>query len=71
MNRISPKALLNSKWTKINIMNKEKHFLVTTVKFDEEQRVMQCIIEAVISRNEYDINWRELQESDKWKVGWK
>jgi tryptophan-rich hypothetical protein len=71
MNRISPKALLNSKWTKINIMNKEKHFLVTTVKFDEEQRVVQCIIEAVISRNEYDINWRELQESDKWKVGWK
>jgi len=71
MNRISPKALINSKWTKINIMNKEKHFLVTTVKFDDEQRVVECIIEAVISRKEYDINWRELQESDKWKVGWK
>jgi len=71
MNRISPKALLNSKWTKIDIIKKEKHFLVTTVKFDDEQRVVKCVIEAVISRNEYDINWRDLQESDKWKVGWK
>ncbi|MGJ8681678.1 TIGR02450 family Trp-rich protein [Paraglaciecola sp.] len=71
MNQISPKVLLNSKWTKINITNKEKHFIVTKVKFDDEQRVVKCLIEAVFSGNEYDIHWRDLKDSQEWKVGWK
>ena len=71
MNRISPKSLLNSKWTKIDIINKEKHFVVSIVEFDEDQRVIKCVMEAVISRNEYVIHWRDLKDSNLWKVGWK
>ncbi len=71
MNKISPKALLHSKWSKIDITNKEKHFIVTKVTFNEDQQVIECVIEAVMTNNEYHINWRELKLSDKWAMGWK
>ncbi|MEH6451433.1 MAG: TIGR02450 family Trp-rich protein [Psychromonas sp.] len=71
MNKISPKAILNSKWTCMEVDNKEKHFVVTLVKFDEQQNVIECVIEAVISKNEYSIDWRDLKLSDRWRMGWK
>ncbi|MFT5880876.1 MAG: tryptophan-rich hypothetical protein [Moritella sp.] len=70
MNRINPKALIHSKWTKVDVHNKEKHFVITLVKFDEQQTVIECVIEAVMSKNEYPIDWRELKVSDKWRIGW-
>ncbi|PKH06360.1 TIGR02450 family Trp-rich protein [Moritella sp. Urea-trap-13] len=70
MNSINPKALMLSKWTKVDVNNKEKHFIVTLVKFDEHKKVIECVIEAVISKNEYPIDWRELKLSDKWLIGW-
>lgn len=70
MNKVSPKALLNSKWTKVKVVNKEKHFIITKVTIDEEQRIVECIIEAVISNAEYSINWRDLKDSLLWKIGW-
>jgi tryptophan-rich hypothetical protein len=70
MNKVSPKSLLNSKWTKIEVTNKEKHFVITKVSVDEEQRIIECIIEAVITRNEYQVNWRDLKNSLDWKMGW-
>lgn len=71
MNKISPKALLHSKWTHLQVSNKEKHFMVNLVKFDENQNVIECIIEAVFTKNEYSIDWRELKSADKWCIGWK
>ena len=70
MNKVSPKTLLNSKWTKVDVNNSEKHFLITKVKVDEEQRIIECIIEAVMSHNEYAIDWRDLKNSRYWKIGW-
>jgi tryptophan-rich hypothetical protein len=70
MNKVSPKALLQSKWTKTTVTNKEKHFVITQLTFDDEQRVIECVIQAVISRNEYPINWRDLKNSTLWKIGW-
>lgn len=70
MNKVSPKALIHSKWTKVDVRNKEKHFIVTLVKFDEQQKVIECMIEAVMTNNEYPIDWRELKMSDKWRIGW-
>lgn len=70
MNRINPKVLLRSKWTKLDVQNKEKHFIITLVKFDEQQKVIECLIEAVMTKNEYSIDWHELTLSDKWCVGW-
>ena len=70
MNKISPKSLLHSKWTKINVTNKEKHFAIIKVSYDEEQRIEECIIQAVINNNEYSINWRDLKNPQQWKLGW-
>ncbi len=71
MNKISPKVLFNSKWTKMEVTKKEKHFIVTKVMFDDEQKVTQCIIEAAMTKREYDINWRDLKDTSKWRMGWK
>lgn len=71
MNQINPKVLLNSKWTKVKVSNKEKHFIVTSVSFDEHQKVTECLIEAAITKNESAIEWRDLKDSSQWKVGWK
>jgi tryptophan-rich hypothetical protein len=70
MNRVNPKGLLHSKWTKVDVRNKEKHFVITSVEFDDQQTVVECVIEAVMTRNEYLLNWRELQDPACWKVGW-
>ncbi|WGV98351.1 TIGR02450 family Trp-rich protein [Vibrio sp. YMD68] len=71
MNKISPKTLLNSKWTHLQVSNKEKHFMVTMVEFDENQSVIKCVIEAVMNNNEYEIDWRELKSNNEWRMGWK
>jgi len=71
MNKISPKSLLHSKWTKIEVLNKEKHFVITHIEFDEDNRVIECLIQAVMTKNDYPINWRELKDSQQWKLGWK
>ncbi|RBW43186.1 TIGR02450 family Trp-rich protein [Psychromonas sp. B3M02] len=71
MNQINPKKLLNSKWTAVKSINKEKHFLITKVSFDEEGIVTLCVIEAIISHRQTEIDWRDLKETSLWKQGWK
>lgn len=71
MNKLSPKTLLHSKWTKLEVLNKEKHFVITQIEFDEDNRVIECVIQAVITKHDYPINWRELKDNKQWKQGWK
>lgn len=71
MNRINPKKLLNSKWTAVNPINREKHFLITELKLDEEGEVVHCLIEAIMSNRSVPIDWNELKSSDNWLQGWK
>ncbi len=70
MNQINPKKLLHSKWTKVAVLNKEKHFMIIEVEFNERQKVSHCVIQAVKTRNEYEINWRELKSNQHWLLGW-
>ncbi|KZX78585.1 hypothetical protein A3715_19425 [Oleiphilus sp. HI0009] len=71
MNKIDPKKLLNSKWTAVKPLNKEKHFMVAEVEFDEEGEVIHCLLEAIISRRTTAIDWRQLRDKTLWKQGWK
>ena len=71
MNNINVKKLINSKWTATNPINKEKHFLITELEFDEDNNVTHCLIEAVISHRTQQIDWIELKESEHWLQGWK
>lgn len=70
MNPISPKKLLHSKWTAVTPKNKEKHFLVTAVKFDEQGNVILCAIEAVMSKRSAPIQWQQLKDIGQWRQGW-
>lgn len=71
MTQINPKKLLHSKWTAVKPVNKEKHFLITELKFDEEGKVVvHCLIEAVISNRSRAIDWTELKSNEQWLQGW-
>ena len=71
MNKINPKKLLNSKWTAVTPLKREKHFLITEVEFDEKGEVIHCLIEAVLSKRAAPINWQDLKNPDNWLQGWK
>ena len=71
MNVISPKKLINSKWTRVSPLNKERHFIVTKVEFNENSTITHCLIEAVITKRVEEINWSDLKDDNAWKHGWK
>jgi tryptophan-rich hypothetical protein len=70
MNRVNPKKLLQSKWTAAQPENREKHWLVTDVRRDDAGAVQTCILEAVHSRREIELDWHDLKDADRWRVGW-
>jgi tryptophan-rich hypothetical protein len=76
VNKINPKKLLRTKWTALMPANKmptdkEKHFMVTEVEFDEDGIVVSCSIEAVMSKRSIPINWHDLKDDNNWVHGWK
>jgi tryptophan-rich hypothetical protein len=73
MNRISPKKLLLSKWTAVNPIAKQKHFLVSKLIQPEDlsQPIKLVEIESVYSKKIKQIPWKELRNSDLWIQGWK
>lgn len=69
-NYINPTKLLLSKWTAITPQHQEKHFLVTLINRDIDNNVIGCVLEAVINKKQYDIDWKVLQDKTKWRAGW-
>jgi tryptophan-rich hypothetical protein len=71
-NSFNKDKLLLSKWTAVVVHNKQKHFLVTElIRDDESQSVIACVLQAVIDKHLYQLDWRELQDSQRWLQGWK
>jgi tryptophan-rich hypothetical protein len=70
---INPKKLLNSKWTAVLPVNKEKHFLVSKVMLSEcnDSLIEFVEIEAIHSQRKQVIAWRSLLENTVWLQGWK
>ena len=66
MNKINPKKLLNSKWTAVKPKNKEKHFIISEIELDENDSVLSCSIEAVMTKRLLPIEWQELKDSSVW-----
>ena len=71
MNRINPDKLLNSKWTAVQPVNRQRHFIITSVIKSDDGLVTGCEIEAVLTHKVSEIDWRELKDSDRWVMGWK
>ena len=70
MNAVSPKKLLHSKWTAAQPRNREKHVLVVDVLHDEADVPRRCVIEAVHNGRQIDIDWRDLKDPARWRIGW-
>lgn len=70
--KINPKKLLNSKWTAVLPVNKEKHFIVTKVLLPElpNQGIEYVALEAVHSQRSQIIAWQQLNDATIWSQGW-
>lgn len=71
MNRINPEKLLLSKWTASVVQNKERHFIVTRVYRNENEKVTTCDLQSLMTKKDYRIDWQQLTDSAKWITGWK
>jgi tryptophan-rich hypothetical protein len=72
MNRLSPKKLLLTKWTAVQPIAKQKHFLVSKVIAPElpSEKIEFVEIEAVYSKKTTVIAWRDLTNNQIWLQGW-
>ena len=71
MNRINPKKLLHSKWTALQVKQKERHFIVSRLQRADDESILSCELEAIINNNVYEIDWQQLKDSSLWLMGWK
>lgn len=78
MNPVHPKKLLLTKWTAVQPVARQKHFVVTKVIEPESPPVPEAAaakiewvdIEAVYSGKVRRIAWRELRDTSQWRQGW-
>lgn len=71
MNQINPDKLLHSKWTALQVTQKERHFIVSRLQRADDETIVSCELEAVINKNVYQIDWQQLKDSSCWLMGWK
>ena len=71
-NPLSPKKLLLSKWTAVQPLNREKHFVVVRVIEPEPPavRIERIELEAVHSGRVLQLHWRDLTDPRVWRQGW-
>ncbi len=70
-NPVNRKKLTNSKWTAVRPSHREKHFIVLDwVRDDDGTPTDHLVIEAVLTNRVREIHWRELEDSQSWRVGW-
>ena len=72
MNAVHPKQLLLGKWTALQPLARDKHFLVARVITPAlpATRIVEVEIEAVRLRAVRRIDWRELRDDTRWRQGW-
>lgn len=67
-----PNKLLNSKWTAVMPVNKEKHFMVTKLILPDlpAQPIEYIELEAVHSKRVQVLAWQQLNDAKVWRQGW-
>ena len=78
MNPVHPKKLLLTKWTAVQPVARQKHFIVTKVVEPAQTdslngttpKIEWVEIEAVHSGSVRRIAWRELRDTTLWRQGW-
>lgn len=70
MNCFNPAKLRLSKWTACEPSNCEKHFLVIDLLHDDAGVLQQVELQAVYSLRSEWIDWRQLRDNRRWRMGW-
>jgi tryptophan-rich hypothetical protein len=75
MDVIQPKKLLLTKWTAVQPIAKNKHFLVSKIIMPEpsvapDMAIEWIELEAVFSKTVTRMRWQELRDESLWKQGW-
>jgi tryptophan-rich hypothetical protein len=72
MTSLHPKKLLLTKWTAVKPIAKNKHFLASKVIEPElpGAAVEWVELEAVYSKSQIRLAWRNLRDATQWKQGW-
>jgi tryptophan-rich hypothetical protein len=70
--QLNPKKLLLSKWTAVHPHNKEKHFLIVQIPNDSTPLIDRdlVVLEAVMTKKQYRIDWHTLLDEAVWQQGW-
>ena len=70
--RLNPSKLLLSKWTAVDPVDREKHFIVTRLLAPQppalEMEMVQ--LEALYSGRNMTLPWRALRDTGTWLQGW-
>ena len=72
INPLHPKKLLLTKWTAVQPMDKNKHFLVSKVMQPEPPAlaIEWVELEAVYSKAVTRLPWQALRDPARWRQGW-
>jgi tryptophan-rich hypothetical protein len=72
MNPLNPKKLHLTKWTAVQPVAKQKHFVVSRgiQPASPEDPIEWVELESVFSNATRVIAWRELQNDSVWRQGW-
>jgi tryptophan-rich hypothetical protein len=71
-NPVNRKKLPGSKWTAVTPVRREKHFLVLDWVRDENgEPTDHVVIEAVLTNAVRELHWRELEDAERWRIGWR
>ena len=70
-NPVNRVKLPGSKWTAVRPENREKHFIVRGwVRDADGQPTDEVEIVAILTRVVRVLRWRELEDWDRWRIGW-
>jgi tryptophan-rich hypothetical protein len=70
-NPVNFKKISGSKWTAIRPVDRQKHFIVLDwVRDQNGEPTDEVEIEAILTSSVSVIHWRELEDTNRWRIGW-
>lgn len=73
VNRIDLSRLSGSKWTAVDVHNRDKHFLALPLAQDRARNpaARQIELKAVLSGRIRKVDYEELRDPSQWLRGWR
>ncbi|MCY1043412.1 TIGR02450 family Trp-rich protein [Corallococcus sp. bb12-1] len=69
--RLQRERLVGSKWTAVQPLEREKHFVVLRWVGEGGERPQELELEALLTRRVHRVPWRALADREHWVSGWR